>query len=204
MKFQATKRRVKDKVVDKGSPPDEFLAEAVMFGRSAPDEIFAPRKDDEGETDIYTAVAPYLSPWKSLLHRKASMLEILRILGAFESEWNWTEGRDVSNPKETDSETISAGVFQVSYNSRVYGKDLRQMLVTYGIQDGEKFQRAMKRDHQFAFEYTARLLRHTIRHHGPTKRRQDTAKYHDSIYSRLRRDAVEEFELLISSVPVLG
>lgn len=195
MTFIATKH----KVSDQGVPPDRFLTDIITWAKEAPLEVYAPRKDDLGEEDIFTAVHPYLGPWTSLQHRLAVLLEIFRVLAAFESSWNYLEGRDISNDEEVDAETISAGIFQVSYNSRSYGADLRKMLVAAGIHDGDTFQKVMKHDHNFAFEYTARLLRHTIRHHGPCKRKRDTEKHHDSIYSRLRRDAVEEFQQLIAT-----
>lgn len=193
MKFIATKASV----AEHGHPPDDYLTESVNWAKGAQDEIFVPRRDDIGERDIYTMIAPYLAPWKSLIHRKAAMLEVLRVLAAFESSWKWGEGRDVSNPAENDPDTISAGVFQISFNSRDFGADLRAMIAGAGIADGDRFQHVMKHDRGFCFEYTARLLRHTIRHNGPTKRLRDTAKYHDSIYSRLSTDAVEEWMQLI-------
>jgi hypothetical protein len=53
------------------------------------------------------------------------------------------------------------------------------------------FQRAMKRDHQLAMEYIARLLRRTITQNGPVLRH--TAE----IDNWLRKDAVQEFQSLL-------
>jgi phosphoribosyl-dephospho-CoA transferase len=48
-----------------------------------------------------------------------------------------------------------------------------------------------KQNHAFALEYTARLLRFTVNHHGPLKHR----KIHDWI----RRPAVEEFRQFLTA-----
>jgi len=97
----------------------------------------------------------------------------------------------VTNPTENNPETKSAGIFQISYNSRGFGQDLRDMLAARGIRDGDAFQVRMKCDHPFAIEYTARLLRHTDRHNGPVHRHE--------IDPWLSRDAVAEFEQLLAS-----
>ncbi len=157
---------IKSKVSNRGTPPDAFLTELIAWGKSAPEEIFAVRRDDPGEVDIYTHVAYGLGPWISPLHRRAAMLEVLRVLAGFESSWLWNCGRDTTNSTSTTPTTIEAGIFQVSANSRAFGQDLR----TLSPADGDQFQRAMKADHPLAMEYAARLLRHTIRHNGPVER----------------------------------
>jgi hypothetical protein len=58
-----------------------------------------------------------------------------------------------------------------------------------GSFDGNKFQSAMKFDHELAMEYIAMLLRHTVNHNGPVKRHE--------IDPWLSRDAVKEFGLLL-------
>lgn len=183
MTFTATKARV----ANRGVPPDGFLTELVAWGKTAPDEIFAPRKDDPHETDVFTQIKPILGPWQSLLHRKAAMLDVLRVLAGFESSWRWNEGRDVTNSASVTPTTIEAGAWQVSGNSRAFGQDLRDLAPA----DGNKFQRAMKADHELAMEYAARLLRHTVRHNGPVLRGE--------INPWLSRDAVEEFQALLSA-----
>ena len=157
---------IKSPVANRGTPPDGFLSELIAWGRTAPDEIFAVRRDDPGETDIYTHIRPILGPWASMAHRRAAMLEVLRVLAGFESSWDWTCGRDVTNSTSVTPTTIEAGAWQVSGNSRAFGRDLRDLAPA----DGDRFQRAMKSDHPLAMEYAARLLRHTIRHNGPVAR----------------------------------
>ena len=84
MDFHATKQRV----LNRGVPPDSFLDELVAWGRSAPDEIFAPNAN----TDVYSNVVAVLGPWQDLRHRRAVMLEVMRVLAGFESSWNWNAG----------------------------------------------------------------------------------------------------------------
>jgi hypothetical protein len=179
---------IKSPVANRGVPPDAFLGELVDWARSAPAEIFAPRKDDPGETDIYTHIKPVLGPWQSPLHRRAAMLEVLRVLAGFESSWNWTCGRDVTNGTSVTPTTIEAGAWQVSGNSRTFGADLREIAPA----DGNRFQRVMKTDHLLAIEYAARLMRHTIRHHGPLVRSE--------IHPWLSREAVAQFMVLLLSL----
>ena len=173
-------------VYNRGAPPEAFLKELLDWGRDAPAEIFEPRKDDPGERDIYTQIAPILGPWKSAQHRRAAMLEVLRVLAGFESSWRWNCGRDTTNSTSVTPTTIEAGAWQVSGNSRAFGKDLRELAPA----DGNQFQRAMKNDHELAMEYAARLLRHTCRHHGPVVRHE--------IDSHLSREAVAQFMILLS------
>jgi hypothetical protein len=172
---------IKSKVSNRGVPPDDFLKELIAWGRTADDEIFEVRRDDPGEVDVYTHVRPILGPWSSMRHRRAAMLEVLRVLAGFESSWDWNCGRDVTNATSITPLTIEAGAFQVSANSRAFGRELRDLAPA----DGDQFQRAMKADHSLAMEYAARLLRHTIRHNGPVKRSE--------INPWLRRDAVLQF-----------
>jgi len=171
----------------RGIPPESFLAELVAWGRRAPDVIFTKNNN----WDIYDAVWLKLGPYETTLHRRACMLEVLRVLAGFESSWNSNEGRDLSNPASNKPETTEAGAWQVSADSLRYGRDLASLMIDRtGHLDPEDFQAAMKRDHEFAMEYTARLLRHTTRHHGPVRDRHITPW--------LRRDAVREFEKLLA------
>ncbi len=167
--------------------PTDFLDELVAWGKSAPEEIFV----SNAFTDIYSSVRNTLGPWESTQHRRAVMLEVLRVLGGFESSWNWNEGRDTANPDSDTPVEIEAGIFQVSANSMNFGPELRSLVRRRaGATDPETFQRAMKADHELAIEYTARLLRRTIRHHGTIR--------DNHIHPWLRREAVAEFLNLLS------
>jgi hypothetical protein len=173
----------KKEVHNRGIPPSAFLDELVDWAKGAPDEIFEPNQVH----DIYTNVVGDLGPWTGLTHRKAAMLEVLRVLGGFESSWDWNEGVDVMNPHSNTSCTEEAGIFQCSGNSMDIDSSLKEMLVkATGKKDCETFKIETKANHTFAIEYCARLLRFTVRHHGPVR------DHH--INGHLRRDAVAEFE----------
>ena len=182
--FGATKQHV----FNRGVPPDEFLAQLVTWGKEAADEIFA----QNSFSDVYSSVKNTLGPWRGLSHRRAVMLEVLRVLAGFESSWDWNEGRDNSNPTSVTPDTIEAGAWQVSANSMNFGQELKDLVLReVGTLDGNAFQKAMKENHTLAMEYIARLLRRTVHHNGPVLRHE--------IDPWLRRDAVDEFEVLVNT-----
>jgi hypothetical protein len=182
MNFIATKQHV----ANRGTAPDDFLDQLVLWGRRSPDEIFAP----DPFNDIYASVIHTLGPWEGIPHRRAVMLEVLRVLAGFESSWNWNEGRDTTNPTSVTPNTIEAGAWQVSANAMNFGQELKDLvLANVGTLDGNAFQKAMKENHPLAIEFIARLLRRTTHHNGPVLRHQ--------IDPWLRRNAVEEFQALI-------
>lgn len=182
MKFIAAKQHVSNR----GVPPDDFLEQLVAWGKYAPDEIFAPNS----ASDIYSSIKNTLGPWKNINHRRAAMLEVMRVLAGFESSWDWNEGRDKNNPTSVTPETIEAGAWQVSANSMHFGQELQELVLKeVNTLDGNAFQKAMKENHTLAMEYVARLLRRTVHHHGPVSRHE--------IDPWLRRDAVKEFEALL-------
>jgi hypothetical protein len=174
-------KALKAKVKNRGKAPDAFLDELIAWGKDAPEEIFAPNTAH----DVYSSVRPTLGPWRDNQHRRAVMLEVMRVLAGFESSWKWTAGRDVSNPTSNTPTTTEAGAFQVSANSMSFGPELKALVQDHaGSTDGEAFQAAMKSDHPLAMEYIARLLRRTVNHNGPVKRHE--------IDEWLRKDAVDE------------
>lgn len=181
--FRATKQHV----FNRGIPPDDFLAQLVTWGKQAPDEIFV----ENSFSDIYSSVKNTLGPWRDLSHRRAALLEVMRVLAGFESSWDWNEGRDNTNPTSVTPDTIEAGAWQVSANSMNFGQELKDLVLReVGTLDGNDFQKAMKENHLLAMEYIARLLRRTVRHNGPVLRHE--------IDPWLRRDAVDEFEVLVN------
>src|SRR3954464_2739136 len=101
MAFHATKQRV----FNRGAPPDDFLNQLVDWGRQAPDEIFI----RNNIADIYSNVVGVLGPYTDLLHRRTVMLEVMRVLAGFESSWDWNAGVDVTNPTSVTPDTIEAG-----------------------------------------------------------------------------------------------
>lgn len=184
MSYVATKHPVSNR----GVCPDSFLDQLVEFGRNAPDEIFPPN----AKPDIYGAVANVLGPWQGLLHRKAAMLEVLRVAAAEESSWNWQEGVDSTNPASmSHPEQAETGAFQVSYDSLGFDPSLRACVVKYtGSDHLNVFLQEMKAQPQLACEYCARLFRFSIRWSGPA--------IHGVIAANVRRDCVSEFEGLLA------
>jgi len=177
----------KTKVYNRGIPPEEFLNELVDWCRQAPDEIFT--KNDR--TDIYSQVFSELGPWKDLLHRKAAMLEVLRVLGGFESSWDWGAGVHENKPAPNTPCTEEAGIFQCSGDSMNFDASLKQLLQSAaGKTDCDTFRSTTKSNHRFAIEYCARLLRFTINHNGPVKRKE--------INPWLKKEAVAEFRRFLS------
>lgn len=177
----------KAEVFNRGRAPDTFLNELLNWAHQAPNDVFS-RNDNQ---DIYTSVLPELGPYQNLQHRRAVMLEVLRVLGGFESSWNWREGRDTANPSSNTACTEEAGIFQCSGNSMGFDSSLRALLrATSGKTDCTTFIEVSKSNYRFAIEYCARLLRFTVNHHGPVKRRE--------INPWLSKDAVAEFERFLN------
>lgn len=180
-KFIACKKKVRNR----GEAPDEFLAELVAWAKTAPDEIFAVRPGQEIYSDVAALLGPY--PPGDLTYRKAVMLEVLRVLGGFESSWKWGAGVDVTNPSSDKPCTMEAGIFQVSGDSMGFDASLKALVkATAGTLDCETFRKTTQQNHLFAIEYCARLLRFTTRHHGPIR------DHH--IDQWLSKDAVSEFK----------
>lgn len=189
----------KAKVHTRGIPPDSFLDELVAWGRSAPDSIFAPNE----KQDVYASVEKELGPYSVVPHhRKAVMLEVLRVLAGFESSWKWTEGVDTTNRTSmAHIEGQETGIFQVSANAVFFDSSLQAFVLSrigafHGIGTRysgfavEDFITRMKADHAFAIEFASRLLRFTVRHNGPVLRKE--------INQWLSRAAVAEFERLLA------
>lgn len=178
----------KSPVSNRGVPPDSFLSELILWASSAPESIFL----ENTSYDIYSTLYGELGPYPSLLNRRAVLCEALRVLGGFESSWDWIEGRDSTNPNTDSPANEEAGIFQTSYDSVAFDPSLRDCMNRYGVKDAHQFIAETKNNHLFALEYTARLLRFTINHHGPIKRQE--------IDAWVKRSAVAEFEFAISSL----
>jgi hypothetical protein len=201
MTFHATKAHV----ANRGVPPDSFLEELVQWGRKSPEEIFAV---NAVPMDVYASVKPVLGPWVSILHRRAVMLEVMRVLAGFESSWDWKEGVDTSRLGTDSPENAEAGAWQVSYDARKLDLTLARLLRDRGISDGITFQRKMKFDHPLAMEFVARLMRVNTKHNGPLYKgaerdaiRASLRGDQHSIYPWLKRESVAEFAALLSDKP---
>ena len=178
----------KTEVANRGVPPNSFLNELIDWAKSAPDEIF----ERNNLHDVYSNVKTELGPYSDLLHRKTVMLEVLRVLGGFESSWNFNEGRDITNPSSNTPCTEEAGIFQCSGNAMEIDQSLADLMerTSGGDTECKTFIKITKQNHPFAFEFCARLLRFTVDHHGPVK--------HKKINPFLKREAVAEFQRFLS------
>jgi hypothetical protein len=175
------------KVLNRGRAPVAFLEELVAWGRTAAEDIFLPNST----FDIYSSLVNDLGPWQGLAHRRAVMLEALRVLAGFESSWDWNAGVDTNNPTSNTPCTEEAGIFQCSGNSMAFAPSLRALLEATGnAASCPAFIQVTKANHLFAIEYCARLLRFTTKHHGPIKRRE--------INPWVQREAVQEFQELLA------
>ncbi len=174
-------KALKQHVANRGVPPDDFLAQLIDWGKTAPNDIFEPNPF----SDIYTSVKNTLGPYRQDPHRRAVMLEVLRVLAGFESSWNFNEGKDPAN-HNPDPRSFEAGAWQVSADSMSFGSELRDLVLAHGgAVDPDSFQRLMKHNHPVAMEYIARLLRRTTSANGPVVRHE--------IDPFLRTDAVDAF-----------
>jgi hypothetical protein len=164
------------------SPPVSFLDELVDWAITAPDALFAPN----AIFDIYSSVMPQLGPYGLPVHRKAVMLEVLRVLPGHESMWNWNQGVDAGKNVPNTSHNEETGAFQVSADSMDLDKSLEDFVqATIGATDDATFIARTKSNHKFAIEYAVRLLRINIAWNGPISGRR--------IHSELKRTAVTEF-----------
>lgn len=178
-------KAVFSKVLNRGIPPESFIAELIAWGKSEDKSIFAP---NDNPVDIYSLVVGTLGPWEGPLHRRAAMLEVMRVHAGFESSWNWKEGVDKSNRTSMGNITgEETGIFQVSWDStQIEGKAMLPFARASGIEVPSNFIAEMKANHTLALRYYARLVRVSIAWAGPLKRRE--------VLPWLSRDAVKEFE----------
>jgi hypothetical protein len=186
-------------VYNRGRPPVDFLEDLVAFGRTAPDEIFAPNT----AYDIYSlAIAgKIMQPGETnLIVRRAVMLEMMRVHGGLESSWNWDEGVDTTN--EASMENLiqqETGIFQVSFNSLYLDPtiSLGACVARYiGSFSAPSFINAMKSNHPLALEYYARLVRISIAWAGPLL---SLGGHSPMVLEWIRPAAVAEFHALISA-----
>jgi hypothetical protein len=177
----------------------------------APGEIFVDQPGNK--KDVYASVITELGPFKDITHRKACMLEVMRVLAGFESSWDWTEGVDTSRESKDTPTNSEAGAWQVSADSLAVGQDLKDLVMReVGTLNGVEFQRAMKANHQLAMEYIARLMRHTRMANGPLYKgnersvisRPELRGEEQSVYPWLSRDAVAEFQAFLSPGRIIG
>ncbi|MBB6370442.1 hypothetical protein [Chryseobacterium shigense] len=178
-----------------GKPPTEFLDTLVDTIEALPNDVFS-RND---KYDIYSVMNGVLGPYADLLHRKAVMCEVLRVVAAFESDWDWNEGVDTGKPKSKFKKIAEeTGAFQVSFDSMSTDKSLQECLDKHeGRHDVETFITAMKSNHKLAVEYCARLFRFDTTWCG-------TVKNKNMVISHVSRNSVEEFKSFLSVEPIVA
>lgn len=191
-------RSVRQELYNIGRPSEVFLEILVAWGRDMPRALFV----RNSEYDIYSHVKSRLGPWRGNLHRRAVMLEVLRVLAGFESRWNWSYGQGCSCSVGVTDCAQKAGIFQCSAESMTADQSLRNLLrATTGSDDCRSFQTASKRNRTFALNYCAQLLRFTVDHHESI-RGSDTQSQRsnsDKIIEFLSKDSVDEFIELIKN-----
>jgi hypothetical protein len=172
-----------------GIPPKSFLDELIDSINPLPDVVFE-RNDKH---DIYSVMLGSLGPYTDLLHRKAVMCEVLRVMAAFESDWNWNAGVDKNNEySKLHKQGEETGAFQVSWDSLVFDKSLTDCLDRLaGAHDVDTFISKMKQNHSLAVEYCARLLRFNTTWCG-------TINHASMVISHVRRDSVQEFKSFLT------
>lgn len=199
------------KVLNRGVPPPSFIQQMVAWAKTAPAEIFAP---NHVPNDAYAVIKPFLATpmgkdgsgtpiyqWETLLQRKLAMLELMRVHAGLESSWNWNEAVDKTNATSMKNKTgEESGAFQVSLDSTVLdsveGQNIMgKWLAGNGVDDDtpQTFIPRMKKDHPFACEFYARLVRVSIAWAGPLLRHDD-----HSVYPWLKREALPEWRDLIA------
>ena len=181
-------------VAGQGRAPDAFLTELLAWGSKMLMEIYAP---NGANWDIFNRLYGILG----LEHRRAALLELMRVLAGFESSWNWNEGVDTTN--KLSMENINGqetGAWQVSFDSLGLqdmgsNNNLRACVVAHcRVVSVDAVLVNMKINHVFAMEYAARLLRNSFRWDGPVLRHE--------VDQWLSRDSVDQIRgLLLGSQP---
>lgn len=190
-------------VYNRGKPPDSFLNELIDFVQAAmvkSPEIFA--KNDV--YDIFSSIRPQLGPWTDDTTRAAAFAEAMRVLAGLESSWDWQCGRDTSNASSNTPFTEEAGIFQCSANSMYFDVSLQVLFehvsgLKYSSNSaavGHAFIALSKSNHAYALEHAFRLLRFTVNHHGPVKRKE--------INSHLSRESMAEIKGFLLGQTAVG
>ncbi len=161
------------RVHNRGKIPAWFVEDVIAVAKATPDVVFAPNSN----YDIYSSIAPQLGPWRDLKHRKAAMVNVVLVAAGYESSWDYSEGRDMS-ANNTSSCTEEAGILQSSGNSNYFSKTLGayQQQVCGGT-SCDNFRACSKSGNstfkkEFPVGHFMRLVRFTIKHHGPLVRKE--------------------------------
>jgi hypothetical protein len=197
---------LKTKVANRGIAPDSFLTELIAWAKNAgpASDIFAP---NTVPVDIFTMIkahlatpagkdpsgTPYITGTASSIARRPSAKSC-----ASTPAWKAHGAGIAASTARTPPACANirgqeTGIFQVSFDSLDLGRGaMMPFAKAHGIDRVEEFIPAMKRDHQLALEYYARLVRVSVRWAGPIIRQTL-----DCIYPSLSRSAVAAFQRLL-------
>lgn len=159
-------------IPNQGKIPTSVLNNIIDFVRSAPDQVF----EKNSEKDLYWLMSQKLGPITTLKQRRAVMADTQIVLGALESSWNYSTGRDPATPASKPCNEYEAGMFQVSSNSMAFGEGKLTLLFKAACEKYnslatcQAFQKCTKEEPAFAHSYVGLLLRYTVNHHGPLLR----------------------------------
>ena len=189
----------KSRIYNPSKPPQAPNNHIVQRAKKSPNTYYTANS----YTDVYSLVKPKLAPdgWRNLKHRRAAGIESLIVLGAYESSFDWTEGRDWSNSSSGTACTEEAGMWQTSGNTLTgdlyKGMGLKDLFIKecsgYPIaNDCRRFIKCTKAESKrdFATSYTWLVIRRTLLHHGPLIRKSD-------VYSHLRVQCMLDLEKLL-------
>lgn len=167
----------------------DFLNDVLAVVRTLPDALFEPN----AAKDIYSLLAPVLGPWSSTAHRRAALCDALIMDAGFESDWNFAESWDTTNPDERANDIQkSCGAWQISADSMSLDPGLRAFIVSrLGSDHVAAFIPAMRSDKALQVEYAIRLFRVSTRWAGPCNR--------GWVADGVSRDAVTEWQMALSS-----
>jgi len=168
---------------NKRGPTDNFLTPLFNFVHSQCDSNDAIFGSNNHPLDSFSHLRTELgiSSASTRKYRCAALFELIRTSGAFESDYNWKEGRDVS-ASNYDLYTQEAGLFQTSPNSHydsvsgTWHKYLNELVAKHGVgqvrkgsPENAKWNALMKNMEKKSviIEHYAFMLRHNYKHYGP-------------------------------------
>jgi hypothetical protein len=165
------------KIKNHGVVSASFYSEVLAVIKAMPDVYFAKNSN----FDVYSFFADKLGPYSDLKFRRAVMAHVVASMPGQESDWNWTEGRDMA-AHNTDLRTQEAGAWQTSCNIIDFDHTIGMLVANecsqYGTSLCSRFINCSKKNHHFAIETVVRALRaggktlgtSAVRHWGPLRR----------------------------------
>ena len=178
------------RVPNRGTIPFAMVQDVIAALRETPESVFAPNAN----FDIYSSVIDKLGPYTTLANRAAVMGNVMLVEAAFESTWNYKEGRDQS-ASNTSACTEEAGLYQTSGNMNTFNAEAQAVLIPYQKSKClsttcEEFKRCTKEPvKSFVHGHFIRASRITVKHWGPILRKE--------INPYLKKECVAQLEKLL-------